>query len=227
MIRITGLTIQQGVFQLNDLSLEVPHRAYAILMGRSGTGKTTLLESVCGLRTIQAGRIELKAGVVANVAKGKQTPPVWPPGDREIGYVPQDGALFPTMTVAKNIGFALRLRNWEEDRITQRVAELGDWLGITHLLARTPEGLSGGEAQRVALGRALAPSPSTLCLDEPLSALDERTRQEMYDLLKKVQEKADVTTLHITHNPSEAQHLADLVLTLQAGELQVGQVNPS
>jgi molybdate/tungstate transport system ATP-binding protein len=225
VIRVKGLSIQQGAFELNDVSFEVPSQSYAVLMGRSGCGKTTILESICGLRPMRAGQIELSAGVVVDIQGDNVN--IWPPGDREIGYVPQDGALFPTMTVAGNIGFALAVRQWEPGAVDDRVNELADWLGIAHLLKRMPAGLSGGEAQRVALGRALAPSPSTLCLDEPLSALDDETRQEMYSVLRRIQEKAHVTTLHITHSRSEAQNLADTLFVLENGQLISQPIAPT
>ena len=170
MIELQNITIHQGEFSLKNVSLEIPTGSYVVLMGRSGSGKTTILECICGLRRVNSGRIVLAENDVTSLQ----------PGDRGIGFVPQDGALFPTMTVRKNISFAMDLRKWPQDRIVERVNELAQWLGITHLLDRRPLKLSGGETQRVAVGRALAVSPSTLCLDEPLSALDDQSRQEMY-----------------------------------------------
>ncbi len=209
MIELQNITLRQGGFSLENVSVEIPTGAYAVLMGRSGSGKTTILESICGLRRINSGRIILD----------KQDVTLLQPGDRGIGFVPQDGALFPTMTVRKNISFAMDLRKWPRDRINERINELAQWLGIMHLLDRRPLKLSGGETQRVALGRALAVAPRTLCLDEPLSALDDQTRQEMYDILRTIQEHAVVTTLHITHSMSEAQQLAHRLYILEDGKL--------
>ena len=129
----------------------------------------------------------------------------WLPADREVGYVPQDLALFPTFTVRGHLEFALRLRKWSQTRIDRRTDELAHQLGIQHLLDRKIVGLSGGESQRVALGRALSFYPPVLLLDEPLSALDADTRNEMQELLKSLTELHDVTTLHITHNQEEAK----------------------
>src|SRR5207248_5678684 len=129
--------------------------------------------------------------------------------DRGVGYVPQDLALFPTLTVREHLEFALRIRRATAETIKHRVREFTELLGIGHLLDRLPRGLSGGESQRVALGRALTFHPRVLLLDEPLSALDEETRQEMYSLLKRVQKKTGVTTLHVTHSKAEARAMAE------------------
>lgn len=199
MIRLENLHIRAGEFQLRDVSFEVPDNSYAVLMGKTGSGKTTLLEAITGLKPILAGRIILGGVDVTNLK----------PAERNIGYVPQDGALFTTMSVRDQLGFALDVRRVDAGTIKRRVEELAEMLEITHLLGRTPVGLSGGEQQRVALGRALAFGPSTLCLDEPLSSLDEETRGQIMVLLKRVQQETGVTCLHVTHNTSEAETLAD------------------
>ena len=141
------------------------------------------------------------------------------PADRGIGYVPQDGVLFSRMTVRRHLGFPLLVRGWPKARIAARTDELAHLLAIRHLLDRRPAKLSGGEAQRVALGRALSFRPHVLLLDEPLSALDDQTRQEMYALLKRVQCETGVTALHITHSQQEAIRLADRVFVLQGGKV--------
>jgi molybdate/tungstate transport system ATP-binding protein len=179
-------------------------------MGKTGSGKTTVLEAICGLRPVSAGRIFLLEQDVTG----------WRPADRGIGYVPQDRALFATMTVRDHLAFALNIRKWAPAATAQRVRELGDLLGLTALLDRRPEGLSGGEAQRVALGRALSCQPGILCLDEPLSALDDETREEMCALLEKVQEHTRVTILHVTHHREEAERLADCLFRLQDGRIR-------
>jgi len=148
-----------------------------------------------------------------------------PPAQRGIGLVPQDGALFPTMNVRENIAFALSIRKWSPLRIAYRVDELAELLNIMPLLSRRVPELSGGEKQRVALGRALASSPRILCLDEPMSALDDETRIEMIALLRKVRVETGVTTLHITHHLPEAYALADICLRLHAGQLEVVSSN--
>lgn len=210
MIRIDRLSVRVGGFVLDRLSFELPSGSYAVLMGRTGSGKTTLLEAICGLRPVTEGVIELLGRPVQCL----------PPGERGIGYVPQDRALFPTMTVAAHLAFALFVRRWPRAAIEQRVLELAGLLGIEHLLARRPQGLSGGEAQRVALGRALAFRPAVLLLDEPLSALDEETRTGLYQLLKRIQTETGVTTLHVTHNQKEAEILADRLLVLEGGQVR-------
>ena len=207
VIRVEKLSVQAGGFRLENVSFEVPTGAYAILMGRTGSGKTTILESLCGLKAVTGGQITLMGRDVTNLK----------PAERGIGFVPQDGALFPTMTVRGQIGFALSIRGQKKREINRRVGELAELLGIESLLDRGLKGLSGGERQRIALGRALAARPGVLCLDEPLSALDEATRDGMYTLLKSVQEHTGVTTLHITHSRTEARHLADVVFLLEDG----------
>lgn len=180
-------------------------------MGRTGRGKTTILEAICGLRNVAAGKIEVQGTDVTD----------WSPADREIGYVPQDLALFPTMSVADHLRFALHIRKVSRDQIRLRTADLAELLGIDHLLERTIDGLSGGESQRVALGRALSFRPAVLLLDEPLSALDESTRGEMQTLLRSVQQSTGVTTLHVTHNESEASALADCRYEMVDGKVIV------
>jgi ABC-type sugar transport system ATPase subunit len=214
MIALENVSVRAGAFRLEGITLQVPAGGYAALMGRTGSGKTTLLEAVCGLKRVTAGRILLHGQDVT----GQK------PAERGIGYVPQDRALFPSMTVEEHLAFALAVRRWEPRAIDQRVRELAELLGLEHLLGRRPHGLSGGEAQRVALGRALAFHPSVLLLDEPLSALDEETREEMCSLLKSVRERTGVTTLHVTHNLSEAHRLADMVFLLQDGGIRLEEV---
>jgi len=209
VIQTEQLSVRAGAFALDDVSFEVPTGGYAILMGRTGTGKTTIIESLCGLKSVVAGRILLMGRDVTHLK----------PAERGIGFVPQDGALFETMTVRDQIGFALTIRKWKRRDIELRVGELAELLDVRSLLSRRPHGLSGGERQRVALGRALAARPGVLCLDEPLSALDDTSREEMYHLLKSVREHAGVTTLHITHSRADARRLADIVFRLEDGKV--------
>ena len=204
MISVKNLSLSIGEFSLENVSFEVPSRSYCALMGKTGCGKTTILEAVCGLRKVSSGNIILMSQDVTSL----------PPAERGIGFVPQDGALFSTMTVEKN------LRGRPGAVIDERVQELAQLLGIKELLQRRVQGLSGGEKQRVALGRALAFEPGILCLDEPLSALDDETKTGLIDLLGKVREETGVTTLHITHSLQEARSLCDMLLVMEGGELR-------
>jgi ABC-type sugar transport system ATPase subunit len=210
MIAVEHLTVQAGAFALADVGFTIPQGQYAVLMGRTGAGKTTLLEALCGLKPVASGSIRLNGREVTRLK----------PAERGIGYVPQDRALFLTMTVREHLGFALSIRRLEPRAIAERVAELAQLLGLEHLLNRRPYGLSGGEAQRVAVGRALAARPAILCLDEPLNGLDDETRQEMHQLLRLVQQTTRVTTLHVTHNLEEAEQLADQILLLRNGNVE-------
>jgi len=199
MIELLDVSIQAGAFSLKNVSLSIPKGEYAVLMGRTGFGKTTILEAICGLRAIVSGQILIDGIDVTQKA----------PADRLIGYVPQDLALFPNLDVRSHLEFALRIRKQSRALIAERVNELAKILGIVHLIDRSIDKLSGGESQRVALGRAISFRPSVLLLDEPLSALDETTRNQMQELLRQVTRASQVTTLHITHNEDEAIALAD------------------
>jgi len=218
MITLDRITIQAGKFRVSDISLEVPTGQYGVLMGKTGCGKTTILESIIGLRSVVAGCIRLDQDDVTQ----------WNPAIRGIGYVPQDGALFSRMSVRDHLAFALAIRQTPKQAINERVEELADLLEIRHLLSRRPRGLSGGERQRVALGRALSFRPRMLCLDEPLSALDSQTRQQMCDLLRDVKQRTGVTTLHVTHNLDEAERLADCLFRLEDGRIhKTSQLQPT
>jgi ABC-type sugar transport system ATPase subunit len=217
VIRVTDLCIVQGEFALKDVSFEIPEGEYGVLMGKTGSGKTTILECICGLRPMQSGTVELSGSDVTRLK----------PGERGIGYVPQDGSLFVTMTVREQLSLAMTIRHWPMQRIDERVNELAEMLGIHGLLDRYPHGLSGGEIQRVALGRALSSGPSILCLDEPLSALDDETHSEICDLLDSVKQQTGVTILHITHRKREMRRLADKLLKIEDGIVEEEDLNDS
>ncbi|MEC7922289.1 MAG: ATP-binding cassette domain-containing protein [Planctomycetota bacterium] len=210
MISVKNLSLSVGEFSLENVSFEVPSRSYCALMGKTGCGKTTIIEAICGLRKVSSGNVILMSRDVTTL----------PPAERGIGFVPQDGALFSTMTVEKNLGFSLQVRGRPRAVIDERVQELAQLLGIAELLQRRVQGLSGGEKQRVALGRALAFEPGILCLDEPLSALDDDTKEGLIDLLGKVREETGVTTLHITHSLQEARSLCDMLLVMEDSGLR-------
>jgi ABC-type sugar transport system ATPase subunit len=207
MIELRDLTVRSGSFQLAAVNLTVPSGGYGVLMGRSGAGKTTLLEGVCGLRPVTGGSVWLD-GVDITQARV---------ATRGIGYVPQDLALFPTMSVRRHLDFALRLRRAPEAEIGPQVATLAASLEIGHLLDRGVQDLSGGEARRVAVGRAVSFRPRLLLLDEPLAAVDEATRDRLCDLLRRVQREHGVTTLHVTHSRKEARQLAERLYVIDRG----------
>lgn len=209
MIQLDNLAIRSGPFTLSGVNLSIAEGAYGVLMGGTGQGKTTILEAICGLRTVTAGRVLLCGSDVTRLK----------PADRGVGYLPQDLGLFPNMYVRGHLEFALHVRRWPMAQVHRRVEELAQLLGIEKLLERRVQHLSGGEAQRVALGRALSFRPRILLLDEPLNALDETTRDRLCELLRQVQKQTGLTTLHITHSRSEARLLADQLIVLAGGHL--------
>jgi len=215
MIELRGVTIRQGDFELTDLDFSVAAEEYAVLMGPTGCGKTTMLEVVCGLRKVRAGSIFVDGADVTHVS----------PARRGIGYVPQDRALFPTMRIDRQIEFGLLVRKASAAVRKNRVEELAELTGIGHLLKRYPKGLSGGERQRIALARALSFHPGLLCLDEPLSGLDDATRNRIADLLKAIHQQEKVTVLHITHSQEEAIRLG--TVKFQFVGKQVQMVSPN
>ena len=209
MISISNLKLRFGDFSLTGISFDVPTGEYAVLMGKTGSGKTSILEAICGLRPIVSGQIRLADRDVTQMK----------PAARGIGYVPQDGALFDTMTVQQHLAFALEVRRVASESIRQRVTEIAGLLELDGLLKRYPKHLSGGERQRVALGRDLAFRPSVLLMDEPLSALDEETKEHMFSVLKRVRDELQVTALHVTHSREESRVLADRLLRIEQGKV--------
>ncbi|MCH2114925.1 MAG: ABC transporter ATP-binding protein [Pirellulales bacterium] len=210
MIQVDQLEVIQGDFSLREVSLHIPTGQYGVLMGRTGCGKTTVLEAICGLRKIESGRIVLADRDVTDLK----------PAARNVGYIPQDGVLFSTMTVRQHLAFAPKVRKLDHHVTGEWIDELADLLDIRHLLNRKPAKLSGGERQRVALGRALSFHPPVLLMDEPLSALDDETRSQMYDVIQRVRRHTGVTALHVTHNVSEAAGLADVLFAFEDGVIQ-------
>lgn len=209
MIHLENISWHAGGFRLQGITFSVPAGAYAVLMGRTGCGKTSLLEILCGLRRPDNGRVWIGGRDVTTAL----------PGHRGVGYVPQDGALFPTMTVREQIAFAPRRQKIVAAEREKLVSSLAAATGTEGLLDRMPAHLSGGERQRVALARALAARPAVLLLDEPLAALDEDTHADMMDLLKSTQQRHALTVLHVTHHRHEAVRLADCHLRMEAGQV--------
>jgi ABC-type sugar transport system ATPase subunit len=208
VIELAAVAVRQGGFTLEDVSFRIDDGRYAVLTGKTGGGKTTILEVIAGLRATSSGRVILHGTDVTGL----------PPRNRGVGYVPQDGVLFKTMTVRENLAFAFAIRR--DPNAEGRVNELAGWLGIRHLLDRKPVGLSGGETQRVALGRALAARPRVLLLDEPLAAQDDETRAGLTLLLQQLRDARETTVLHITHNRAEAEALADDRFQLEGGTVR-------
>jgi ABC-type sugar transport system ATPase subunit len=216
VIRVEAVHIRAGEFRVKGATLEIGANQYGVVMGNTGSGKTTLLEAIAGLKPIESGKITLAGKDVTCLQ----------PAERNVGYVPQDGALFPSMTVEQHLAFPLHIRGQSANRIKERVGDLAALLNIEPLLRRRTKGLSGGERQRVALGRAISFHPKTLLLDEPLSALDDAMREQMCELLKLVQREASVTIMHVTHSTKEADTLADCRFRFHLGELTAEQVQP-
>jgi ABC-type Fe3+/spermidine/putrescine transport system ATPase subunit len=213
MLSIDHIDYQVGGFRLADVSLRVAPGEYFVLMGPPGAGKSILMECVCGLRRLRAGRIRIDGVDVTD----------WEPRARGIGYVPQDYALFPHRSVGGNIEFGLIPSRLSRREVGRRVDGVAEMLGIAPLLPRQVGGLSGGERQRVAIARALMVQPKVLLLDEPVSALDESTRRIVCGELRALHDRLGLTTVHISHNQQEAFSVADRAAILFDGILaQVG-----
>lgn len=211
MIEVEQLEVRAGAFGLAGISFAIPTGEYGVLMGKTGCGKTTILEAICGLKNVVNGEIKLMGREVTHLSAGQ----------RGIGFVPQEATLFSTKTVRAHLAFGLKIRKWTAEDIDSRVEELASELSITDILDRKPYGLSGGERQRVSLGRALSFRPQVLCLDEPLSALDEDTHEEMISLIKRLTKEHGITALHITHSKREAAAMADKQFFLGDGVLKI------
>jgi len=204
MICAEEVSFRIGDFNLRQVSLELDKGEYFVLLGPPGAGKSIFLECLCGLKRIDSGRVFIDGQEVTRLE----------PRQRQIGYVPQDYALFPHLSVRGNIGFALR-----GDRGT-RVAEVAGALGISHLLNRSIAGLSGGERQRVALARALVMQPKVLFLDEPVSTLDEATRKSICGRLSRLPDEFGVTIIHVSHLLEEAFSVAGRAGIIHHGGFQ-------
>ncbi len=195
---------------MHDLSLQIEDGEFLILVGPSGCGKTTALRIVAGLEKPTSGTITIGDRVVNDVS----------PRDRDIAMVFQNYALYPHMTVYKNLAFGLKERKTPKPEIDRRVREAGAMLGLDDLLKRRPAQLSGGQRQRVAMGRALVREPVAFLLDEPLSNLDAKLRVQMRAELKRIHQRLGITTIYVTHDQVEAMTLGDRIVVMSAGEVQ-------
>jgi putative spermidine/putrescine transport system ATP-binding protein len=210
-VSLRGVTKRYGaVHALDDISIDVASGELLALLGPSGCGKTTLLRSVAGLARPDAGVIEISGRDVSAV----------PARERPIGMVFQSYALFPNMTVRQNIAFPLSVRRHPAKAISARVDELLELVRLVPQADRYPNQISGGQAQRCALGRALAPAPDVLLLDEPLSALDALVRGRLRDEIRRVQKAVRTTALYVTHDQSEAMAIADRVAVMNHGRVE-------
>lgn len=212
MLEIADLRVSYGDHTvLNDVALNVPKGSLVAVLGPSGCGKTTLLRAVAGFLHADSGTVKVGGKTVVDHST------FVPPERRGIGYVPQEGALFPHLDVAGNIAFGLGRHK------TERVNELLALVGLAGFAHRKPHELSGGQQQRVALARALAPSPSLVLLDEPFAALDMTTRMEVRDDVRRVLRATGATAVLVTHDRDEALGWADLVAVVESGRvIQVG-----
>ncbi len=202
--------VRRGSFLLQDVNLEVGRREIFAVLGKTGAGKSVLLETAAGFHTPEQGEVFLHGQELQSLPINK----------RNIGYLYQDYSLFPHMTARANIAFGLRMRRCRKEEIQQRVEETAAEFGIGSLLDLYPGTLSGGEQQRIALARALITQPPLLLLDEPFSALDPMTRKNMQEMLLRVREDYDCAVLFVTHNFEEAEHLADRIGILAQGRLR-------
>src|SRR5438874_9057557 len=194
----------------NAIDLSIKDQEFIVLVGPSGCGKSTTLRMVAGLEEISGGLIRIGERVVNDV----------PPKDRDIAMVFQNYALYPHMTVYKNMAFGLKLRRMPKAQIQQRVMEAAKILDIEHLLERKPKALSGGQRQRVAVGRAIVREPAAFLFDEPLSNLDAKLRVTTRAELKRLHHRLKTTTIYVTHDQEEAMTLGDRIVVMKDGVIQ-------
>lgn len=203
-------TYPGDVTVVKGLDLEIEDKEFVVLVGPSGCGKSTTLRMIAGLEDITGGELYIGDRLVNEVS----------PKDRDIAMVFQNYALYPHMTVYKNIGFGLNLRKIDKKMIDQKTKEVAKILDIEHLLNRKPKELSGGQRQRVALGRAMVREPSVFLLDEPLSNLDAKLRAEMRREIIKLHRTLDITFVYVTHDQTEAMTMGDTIVVMKDGYIQ-------
>lgn len=195
---------------VNNVSLEIKDKEFVVLVGPSGCGKSTTLRMIAGLEEISSGEISIDGKVVNDV----------PPKDRDIAMVFQNYALYPHMSVYKNMAFGLMLRKYPKDEIDSRVKDAARILGISELLERKPKALSGGQRQRVAVGRAIVRKPKVFLFDEPLSNLDAKMRVQMRSELSKLHNQLKTTMIYVTHDQVEAMTMGDRIVVMKDGLVQ-------
>ena len=200
----------KSVVAVQDFCMEIQDKEFIVLVGPSGCGKSTTLRMIAGLEEISAGEIAIGGKVVNRV----------PPKDRDIAMVFQNYALYPHMTVYDNIAYGLKLRKFPRRVIDQKVREAAEILDITDLLKRKPKALSGGQRQRVAIGRAIVRSPKAFLMDEPLSNLDAKLRNQMRTEIIKLRQRIQTTFVYVTHDQTEAMTLGDRIVIMKEGYVQ-------
>ena len=207
----TNLKVTEaGVIAVQEFNLEIKDKEFIVLVGPSGCGKSTTLRMIAGLEDISGGELYIGDKLVNDVA----------PKDRDIAMVFQNYALYPHMTVYDNIAFALKLRHTPKEEIDRKVKEAAEILDITQYLGRKPKALSGGQRQRVAIGRAIVREPKVLLMDEPLSNLDAKLRNQMRAEIIKLRQRIDTTFIYVTHDQTEAMTLGDRIVIMKDGEVQ-------
>ena len=199
-----------NVTAVEDFNLEIPDREFLVLVGPSGCGKSTTLRMIAGLEDISEGELYIDGKLVNEV----------PPKDRDIAMVFQNYALYPHMTVYENMVFGLKIRKMPQEEMKQRVMEAAKILDITHLLERKPKALSGGQRQRVALGRAIVRDPKVFLMDEPLSNLDAKLRDQMRTEISKLHKRLQTTFVYVTHDQREAMTMGTCIVVMKDGLVQ-------
>ncbi|MBR0392979.1 MAG: sn-glycerol-3-phosphate ABC transporter ATP-binding protein UgpC [Oscillospiraceae bacterium] len=200
----------EGVVAVQEFSLDIKDKEFIVLVGPSGCGKSTTLRMVAGLEEISGGELIIDGKVMNDVA----------PKDRDIAMVFQNYALYPHMSVYDNMAFSLKLRHTPKDEIDRKVREAAEILDITQYLERKPKALSGGQRQRVAIGRAIVRAPKVMLMDEPLSNLDAKLRNEMRAEIIKLRQRIDTTFMYVTHDQTEAMTLGDRIVIMKDGYIQ-------
>ena len=201
---------EEGVLAVQDFNLEIQDNEFIVLVGPSGCGKSTTLRMIAGLEEISGGELYIDGKLVNDV----------PPKDRDIAMVFQNYALYPHMTVYDNMAFGLKLRKVDKAEIDRKVREAAEILDITQYLDRKPKALSGGQRQRVAIGRAIVRSPKVFLMDEPLSNLDAKLRNQMRAEIIKLRQRIDTTIIYVTHEQTEAMTLGDRIVIMKDGVIQ-------
>ena len=200
----------EGVVAVQEFSLDIADKEFIVLVGPSGCGKSTTLRMVAGLEEISGGELYIDGELMNNVA----------PKDRDIAMVFQNYALYPHMSVFDNMSFSLRLRKKPKNEIEEKVTQAGGILDIMQYMDRRPAALSGGQRQRVAIGRAIVRAPKVMLMDEPLSNLDAKLRNEMRAEIIKLRERIDTTFIYVTHDQTEAMTLGDRIVVMKDGYIQ-------